>query len=104
MNAAASVRATEVAQHYDPDQPHIRPNGEKGIRALLDQGLVYQAAAENLSLGRTSASDVVNGWVNSSNHYINMTSEKYTKMGMACATVSDDPQKFGTYWVLLLMN
>ena len=93
MNAAARVRAEELAQEYRSD--HIRPDGRKGTSALKDQGLSYSYAAECIGGGHDSASEIANAWLNSSKHCEKITNERCNNAGVA---------RCGTYWVLLLMN
>jgi uncharacterized protein YkwD len=91
MNKAARVRANELAESFG----HTRPNGQKGTKALVEQGLSYSSAAECIGSGQSSASEIANDWLNSSGHYSKIVDAKYTKAGIA---------NNGTYWELLLMN
>ena len=91
MNAAARVRAVEISQNYD----HTRPNGQKGTKALVEQGLSYSYAAECIGHGQSSASEIANDWLNSDGHYKKITDTRVNNAGIA---------NCGTYWVLLLMN
>lgn len=103
MNKAARIRAGELAQkycHYRPplfDEDKSKEN--KGTRALLDVGLTYSAAAENIATGQGSVSQVFSDWINSSGHKDNMLSSKYSKMGLGYIKANGT-----TYWCLLLMN
>lgn len=104
MNKAARIRAGELAQkycHYRPplfDQDKSKEN--KGTRALLDVGLTYTAAAENIAQGQGSVSEVFDDWMNSGKgHKDNMLSTKYSKMGLGYIKANGT-----TYWCLLLMN
>ncbi|MBQ4185372.1 MAG: hypothetical protein II657_03295 [Clostridiales bacterium] len=102
MNKAARIRAGELAQkycHYRP--PTFEEKKEnKGTRALLDVGLTYTAAAENIAQGQGSVSEVFDNWMNSGKgHKDNMLSPKYSKMGLGYISANGT-----TYWCLLLMN
>lgn len=102
MNKAARIRAGELAQkycHYRP--PTFEEKKEnKGTRALLDVGLTYTAAAENIAQGQGSVSEVFDDWMNSGKgHKDNMLSTKYSKMGLGYIKANGT-----TYWCLLLMN
>lgn len=103
MNKAARIRAGELAQkycHYRPplfDQDKSKEN--KGTRALLDVGLTYTAAAENIAQGQGSVSEVFSNWFASESHKNNMLSTKYSKMGLGYISANGT-----TYWCLLLMN
>ena len=98
LNAAARVRAAELATKYG----HTRPNGNPPTTAIKDQGVSYSAAAENIAAGYSSASDLVNGWMNSTTgHKENIENPSFTKMGLASIKVDDD---YGTYWVALFIG
>ena len=98
MNKGARIRAQEMSQNYDKYK-HTRPNGEKGMRVLIEVGCSYSAAAENAGRGQSSVSEIFNSWISSDGHKKNMLNEKYSKMGLGYYTVSGT-----TYWCLLLMN
>ncbi|MBP5416981.1 MAG: hypothetical protein J6Y58_05575 [Clostridiales bacterium] len=101
MNKAARIRAGELAQkycHYRP--PTFEEKKEnKGTRALLDVGLTYTAAAENIAQGQGSVSEVFSNWFASDSHKNNMLNSKYSKMGLGYIKANGT-----TYWCLLLMN
>lgn len=101
MNKAARIRAGELAQkycHYRP--PTFEEKKEnKGTRALLDVGLTYTAAAENIAQGQSSVTEVFNNWFASDSHKNNMLSTKYSKIGLGYISANGT-----TYWCLLLMN
>ena len=100
LNAAARVRAKEITTNWG----HTRPNGTKCTTAITDQGLSYSAASENISAGRWSASDVVNGWMSSDGHRANILNPNYTKMGLGSVKVDNDPNGYGMYWVQMFMG
>ena len=100
LNAAARVRAKEITTKWG----HTRPNGTKCTTAITDQGLSYSAASENISAGRWSASDVVNGWMASDGHRANILNPNYTKMGLGSVKVDNDPNGYGMYWVQMFMG
>ena len=100
LNAAARVRAKEITTNWG----HTRPNGTKCTTAITDQGLSYSAASENISAGRWSASDVVNGWMASDGHRANILNPNYTKMGLGSVKVDNDPNGYGMYWVQMFMG
>ena len=98
MNKGARIRAQEMSQNYN-DYKHTRPNGDPGMRVLIEVGCSYTAAAENAGRGQSSVSEIFNSWMSSNGHKKNMLNEKYSKMGLGYYTVSGT-----TYWCLLLMN
>ena len=102
MNKAARVRATELAQEYRKD--HKRPNGKKGTSALGDQGLSYTYAAECIAAGQRSVDSVFDSWMASDGHRTKILDPRCKSLGLGYMAPSEDPQGYGTYWCLLLMD
>ncbi|MBR5416722.1 MAG: hypothetical protein IK109_01675 [Clostridiales bacterium] len=100
LNAAARVRAKEITTTWG----HTRPNGNKCTTAITDQGLSFSAASENISAGRWSAQDVVNGWMSSDGHRKNIMNPAYTKMGLGSVKVDNDPNGYGMYWAQMFVG
>ena len=100
LNAAARVRAKEITTTWG----HTRPNGGNPKSAVEEQGLSPSSVAENISAGRWSAQDVVNGWMESDGHRANILNPNYTKMGLGSVKVDNDPKKYGMYWAQLFSN
>ena len=93
--SAAKVRAKELATLFS----HTRPDGSTCFTALDDAGVSYSYAGENIASGYSSASSVMNGWMNSSGHKANILSENYTQIGIACYY---DGSTY--YWVQLFIS
>ena len=93
--SAAKVRAKELATLFS----HTRPDGSTCFTALDDAGVSYGYAGENIASGYSSASSVMNGWMNSSGHKANILSENYTQIGIACYY---DGSTY--YWVQLFIS
>ena len=93
--SAAKVRAKELATLFS----HTRPDGSACFTALDDAGVSYSYAGENIAAGYSSASSVMNGWMNSSGHKANILSENYTQIGIACYY---DGSTY--YWVQLFIG
>lgn len=66
---AAMQRAAECAIYYN----HTRPNGE-GSQDMLDWQYSF---GENIAAGFESATEVMNGWMNSAGHKANILDEFY---------------------------
>ena len=94
LNAAARVRAKEITTTW----------GNKCTTAITDQGLSFSAASENISAGRWSAQDVVNGWMSSDGHRKNIMNPAYTKMGLGSVKVDNDPNGYGMYWAQMFVG
>ena len=72
--AAAMLRAAECTVLFD----HSRPNGTKAF-TVCDKMF-----GENIAYGFTSATGVMNGWMNSSGHKKNILNKGYKSIGIAC--------------------
>ena len=96
--AAARTRASEIVNQFS----HARPGGRSGLSALNESGVGYRLAGENIAAGQTSAGEVVNAWMNSSQHRANILKADYTSIGVACIFVPDSD--LGYYWVQLFIG
>ena len=77
---AAEIRAKEIGGYFS----HTRPNGTSCFTVFKENGISYRRAGENIAAGQTSASQVMNGWMNSSGHRANILSGSFGKIGIAC--------------------
>ena len=84
----AMQRAAECSVLYSSS--HSRPNGERCFTAFPNRGNTY--FAENIAAGYATPSSVMNGWINSSGHYRNMTSTSVNAIGVGCFYIN------GTYY------
>lgn len=81
LHAAAQIRAREIGQVFD----HTRPNGQSCMTALNDVGLDpydFTRSGENIASGYGSPASVVNGWMNSPGHRMNILTGPFTHLGM----------------------
>lgn len=90
LNAAAMVRAKELAEEYS----HTRPDGSSCGTALDDAGIVYMVRGENIGRGWKSADNIMKDWMNSPKHKATILDKQYGKIGVACYKYDD---KY--YWV-----
>ncbi|MGN0475470.1 MAG: leucine-rich repeat protein [Acutalibacteraceae bacterium] len=83
----AMLRASETAIYFS----HTRPNGESCFTAFPSNSYAF---GENIAVGQTDASDVMNSWMNSSGHKANILGESFKTIGIGCV-------KYGykLYWV-----
>lgn len=80
----AMLRAAETVLYWD----HTRPCG---ISCFSASSLMW---GENIALGQTTASSVMNSWMNSPGHRANILGNNYTTIGIGCVYYG------GTYyWV-----
>lgn len=83
LNQAALAKAQDmvVGQYF----AHINPQGRDLNDWLKQFKYDYAVAGENLAMGFTDASDVVNAWSKSKTHYANMIDKDFTEIGVALA-------------------
>lgn len=67
-----------VAQDY---WNHNDPNGQEPWRFILDTGVVYKYAGENLSYGYGKTEQVMTGWINSPTHAENLFNPDFDEIG-----------------------
>ena len=70
----ATVRAQEIVYVFS----HTRPNGADWY--TVNSGLMY---GENPAMGYSSASGVVNGWMNSPSHKANIMNGSFKSCGIS---------------------
>lgn len=67
-----------VAKNY---WAHEAPSGTKPWSFIDQTGYKYQEAAENLAYGFADTKSIINGWMNSEGHRVNILSDKYSEVG-----------------------
>lgn len=78
IEAAALVRAKETEKSFS----HTRPDGSSFSTALVQQGVRFYGAGENIAWGQKTPEQVMNGWMNSEGHRANILNAKFTKIGV----------------------
>ncbi len=73
----AAQRAAETAVYFS----HMRPDGRDCFSFAIPG---CYAAGENIAIGHTSPTAVMEGWTESKGHYRNMIDADYTDVGIAC--------------------
>ena len=97
LNLAASIRALEIGLSRKFE--HTRPNGTMCFSVIDELGIDYYTVGENIASGYWDAASVSNGWKKSPDHYANMISNVFGKIGIGVANIN------GTYyWVQLFTN
>lgn len=82
LSSAAASKAQDMITrsyfaHQDPDGNYVWPK-------IVAAGYTpYTALGENLAMDFTSASDVINAWMNSPTHRANIVNEKFEDQGLA---------------------
>lgn len=98
LEAAAENHSQDMAENEYFS--HTGPDGVGIQQRIENQGYVWQAVGENIAAGQTSASAVVEGWLESPGHCRNIMSDAFTEMGMAEASNSET--RYSTYWTQAL--
>lgn len=95
---AAEIRATELLTSFS----HTRPDGQTCFSAFDSLGIPYGYAGENIAAGQTSATEVMNSWINSPGHKKNIMNPNFTKIGIACYYDASAPYSY--YWVQMFTD
>lgn len=80
----ANLRAREIALYFS----HTRPNGENVLKSMKLNG-------ENIAAGSSTATGVMNQWMNSTGHKNNILSSYFKSIGIGSYTTENNV----TYWV-----
>lgn len=81
LHAAAQIRVNELKTTFD----HTRPNGQPCMTALYDVGLDpydFDRSGENIASGYSTAASVVDGWMHSAGHRMNILTAPFTHIGL----------------------
>lgn len=82
MNKMANVRAKELKTLFS----HTRPDGRDCFTVFDDFNLECFQAGENIAMTVSNDADhVMQLWINSEGHYLNMISSDYTELGVGYA-------------------
>lgn len=92
---SADIRAEEIVSLFS----HTRPDGSNCFTVLKQNGISYMAAGENIAYGQRTATEVMNGWMNSSGHRANILSGNFT--GVAIGLAQKGNVK---YWVQIFVG
>lgn len=81
---------------------HNTPDGRTPWTFVSSVGYSYRTVGENLAYGFMSASDTLDGWMNSPGHRANILNTSYTEMGVGIAN-SPDYQNSGPQTIIVAM-
>lgn len=79
LDQAASVRCGEIMTVFS----HTRPDGSSCFTALQEAGARYGRAGENIAIGQSSPSQVVQAWMDSPGHRANIMNEGFRYIGVS---------------------
>ena len=98
LSQAANIRAAESIVLIDEN--HTRPDGRPFYTVLDENNVVHRLAAENLAAGQLDPAEVVQAWMDSPGHRINIVNNEYNYLGVGVTMDSDGR----LYWVQLFTD
>ena len=96
LQQAASDHSSEMAQHNYFS--HDSLDGTTMAQRLIAVGYNYTAAGENIAANDSSVEAVLNRWLNSPAHCVNMMNPIYSDIGVAC--VHSNSATYSSYWTM----
>lgn len=75
---------------------HTTPEGVRFSERITAAGYVWQTAGENIAAGYATPASVVDGWLKSPGHCVNLMNPAFTELGVGRAQVSGSP--YSLYW------
>ena len=94
LSRAALAHAQDMVAHDHFE--HTGTNGSTPAQRATLAGYQWRNVAENIAAGPTTADVLVDGWLNSPGHCVNIMSAQYSEMGVAFA--ANEKSKAGIYW------
>ena len=88
--SVAMVRAEEVSKYFS----HTRPNGTTCWTAYEEAGFPDSREAENIAFGFKTEKDVMNAWMNSSGHRVNILNTALTTLATGLFNKTNWSQNF----------
>ena len=108
---SADLAAVAEAQSRDMAAQRRMSHRDSRNRSLPERldanGYRFSAAAENVAVGYSSLDAVVEAWLASEGHCVNLMNTKVLELGLACSDSGDDAAPAadaaaGRYWTLVL--
>ncbi|OCN00842.1 hypothetical protein A7X67_08105 [Clostridium sp. W14A] len=87
LNKTATLKSQDMAKlgYFD----HTSPTYGSPFDMMKQFGISYRTAGENIAMGQTSPTQVMNGWMNSEGHRANILNSSFTKIGIGVAQNSN---------------
>lgn len=79
---------------------HTGRDGRSVAQRVLAQGYPWSVVGENLAAGPQSVDEVVEGWLASPGHCVNLMRPDFAEVAVAC--VQRDGTTWGRYWTMVL--
>ncbi|HVF17536.1 MAG TPA: CAP domain-containing protein [Steroidobacteraceae bacterium] len=94
LNRAALAHALDMARnnHFE----HEGTDGSTPAQRIARAGYRWRSVAENIAAGAPTAESVVEGWLKSPGHCVNIMGAQYREMGIAFAL--EPKSEAGIYW------
>lgn len=80
---AAQIRADEITELFE----HTRPDGSGCFTVLDSLGILRGTAGENIARGYDTPAEVVDGWMNSPDHRVNILDPAFRHLGTGCVVL-----------------
>lgn len=94
LNRAALIHSQDMANKDFFE--HQGSDGSKVSDRVTRVGYTWRTVGENIAIGSQTAEAVVQGWIASPGHCVNIMSPSFTEMGIAF--VADPKSDAGIYW------
>ena len=98
LYAAAAGHSADMARRNYLD--HRSPDGVNVRERVAASNYKFRSVGENLSGGSRTASEAVQGWLDSPDHCENVMDPGFTDVAVAC--VQQPGTEWGTYWTMVL--
>jgi uncharacterized protein YkwD len=98
LYSAASSHSVDMARRNYFD--HRSPEGVNVSDRVSASRYKWRSVGENLSGGSRTASEAVQGWLESPEHCENLMDPKFVDVAVAC--VQQPGTEWGTYWTMVL--
>ena len=97
FNAAAGHALDMATKNYFS---HTSLDGRSFSQRITAAGYSWSSAGENIAGGQPTTEQVMNAWLKSPGHCVNIMSPKFTEVAVSCARNSASTYKM--YWVMNL--
>lgn len=92
LQKVSAVRSEEIIEAFD----HKRPDGTMCYTALDQNSIAYYSAAENIAAGYRTPEEVVDAWMHSEGHMLNIIDPNSKHLAIGLTEVDNE---YGMYWV-----
>ena len=99
LTLAATDRIRDMFDKHYFD--HTSPDGIDPFTWIDKRGYRYTEAGENLAVGYATAADIVDGWMKSPAHRVNVLNKHFDDVGVAIMPASPTSRKIGPTVVAL---